>query len=289
MNFEKARQPVRRGRTYTTALCGLMSGTSLAFAGLLVSGMPAHAQDQPVAAAKAQPTIAVNIPAGDLNSSLLALSRKAAGKPIGDLADRHGRDTALTGIETLDMPQNRLVTAHDVADRLRIKHPGVHSSNPAKGSGAADDYDLRSNLMWVATLALNGLIGAGVPQDWTTHMIGHEITAKYHIDHARTLAMVFPALLKVRRTEKRARLLQYAARVWNLTEGTEDERIDAVIRKTEQFFENLGVPTRLSAYEIGAEGITALVKQLEDHGMTHLGENGDVTLDISRKILDAAA
>ncbi|ANA15176.1 MULTISPECIES: iron-containing alcohol dehydrogenase [Acetobacter] len=152
-----------------------------------------------------------------------------------------------------------------------------------------DDYDLRSNLMWVATLALNGLIGAGVPHDWSTHMIGHEITAKYHIDHARTLAIVFPALIKVRRAEKRAKLLQYATRVWNLTDGTEDQRIDVAIRKTEEFFEGLGVPTRLSAYEIGAEGINDLVGQLEDHGMTHLGENGDVTLDVSRKILEAAA
>ena len=120
-------------------------------------------------------------------------------------------------------------------------------------------------------------------------MIGHEITAKYHIDHARTLAIVFPALIKVRRAEKRAKLLQYATRVWNLTDGTEDQRIDVAIRKTEEFFEGLGVPTRLSAYEIGAEGINDLVGQLEDHGMTHLGENGDVTLDVSRKILEAAA
>lgn len=154
---------------------------------------------------------------------------------------------------------------------------------------APEDYDLRANMMWVATQALNGLVGAGVPEDWTTHMIGHEITAKYHIDHARTLAMVFPALLKVRRDSKRGKLLQYAERVWNITDGTEDERIDAVIAKTEEFFEGLGMPTRLSGYDIGEDGITAILGQLEQHGMTKLGEHQDITLDISRQILETAA
>ena len=85
---------------------------------------------------------------------------------------------------------------------------------------AGNDYDLRANFMWVATLALNGLIGAGVPQDWSTHMIGHELTARYDIDHARTLAVVLPASLNVRRESKRAKLLQYADRVWHITSGS---------------------------------------------------------------------
>mgnify|MGYP002143930363 CR=1 FL=1 len=93
------------------------------------------------------------------------------------------------------------------------------------------DYDNRANLMWTATLALNGLIGAGVPQDWATHMIGHELTALYGIDHARTLAIVLPALLNERRVAKRAKLLQYAERVWGLTTGSEDERITAAITR----------------------------------------------------------
>lgn len=154
---------------------------------------------------------------------------------------------------------------------------------------APEDYDLRANMMWVATQALNGLVGAGVPEDWTTHMIGHELTAKYHIDHARTLAVVFPALLKVRRDSKRGKLLQYAERVWNMTDGSEDARIDAVIAKTEEFFESLGMPTRLSGYDIGEDGITAILGQLEQHGMTKLGEHQDITLDISRQILETAA
>ena len=153
---------------------------------------------------------------------------------------------------------------------------------------APDDYSTRANLMWTATLALNGLIGAGVPQDWATHMIGHELTALYDIDHARTLALVLPALLDIQRDSKRAKLLQYAARVWNIHSGSEDERITAAIASTRAFFEGLGIPTRLSAYGLGQEAIAAVLRQLEAHGMTALGEQRDIDLARSRRILEAA-
>ncbi|MBV5316576.1 MAG: iron-containing alcohol dehydrogenase [Desulfobulbaceae bacterium] len=150
------------------------------------------------------------------------------------------------------------------------------------------DFDARANLMWCATNALNGLIGAGVPQDWSTHMIGHELTAMFGIDHAKTLAIVQPAVWTVRKEQKRAKLLQYAERVWDITEGEETTRIDQAIEKTRGFFEGLGVPTRLGAYGVTAEKIDDLVAALEKHGMTRLGETGEVTLEVSRRILEAA-
>jgi len=153
---------------------------------------------------------------------------------------------------------------------------------------AGEDYDTRANLVWVATLALNGLIGAGVPQDWSTHMIGHELTALYGIDHARTLAIVLPANLQVRRAAKHAKLLQYAERVWQITQGSEAERIDAAIARTRQFFESLGIPTRLADYKLGHEAVDAAIAQLEAHGMTRLGERRDIGLADSRHILEAS-
>jgi NADP-dependent alcohol dehydrogenase len=153
---------------------------------------------------------------------------------------------------------------------------------------APDDYSTRANLMWTATLALNGLIGAGVPQDWATHMIGHELTALYDIDHARTLAIVLPALLEVQRDSKHAKLLQYAARVWNINTGSEAERITAAIASTRAFFEGLGIPTRLSAYQLGQDAVEAVLRQLETHHMTALGEHRDIDLARSRRILEAA-
>jgi NADP-dependent alcohol dehydrogenase len=157
-----------------------------------------------------------------------------------------------------------------------------------KALAEPENYAVRANLMWTATLALNGLIGAGVPQDWATHMVGHEITALHGLDHAQTLAVVLPAMLQIRRLEKRGKLLQYADRVWGLRDGDEEARIDAAIERTRDFFESLQVPTRLSGYGIGADAIAPLVDQLERHGMTALGERQDVDLERSRQVLELA-
>ncbi len=144
------------------------------------------------------------------------------------------------------------------------------------------DYDARAAFVWAATLALNGLIGAGVPQDWATHMIGHELTALHGLDHAQSLAVVLPPMLEERLEAKRAKLEQYAQRVWGLDSAS------GAIEATRAFFESLGVRTRLKDYGVGAEAIPALLAALEAHGMTALGERKDVTLDVSRRVLERA-
>ncbi|WP_027960679.1 iron-containing alcohol dehydrogenase [Halomonas halodenitrificans] len=151
-----------------------------------------------------------------------------------------------------------------------------------------EDYDIRANLMWTATMALNGLIGAGVPQDWASHMIGHEITALNDTDHARTLAIVLPSLMNDQRGPKREKLLQYAGNVWDIREGSDDARIDAVIEATRGFFEQMGIKTRLGDYDISASGIDHIVAALQDHGMTALGEHQAIGPEDARRILEAA-
>ncbi|WP_300668530.1 iron-containing alcohol dehydrogenase [Desulfoluna sp.] len=150
-----------------------------------------------------------------------------------------------------------------------------------------EDYDVRANIMWVATLALNGLIGAGVPQDWATHMVGHELTALYGVDHARTLAVVLPAMMEARREEKKEKLLQYASRVWNLSEGSDEARMTEAIAQTRAFFEAMGIPTRLAAYDIGEEAIEKVCAQLTAHGLNKLGEHQSLPPDQVGKILAA--
>ena len=147
------------------------------------------------------------------------------------------------------------------------------------------DYDLRANLVWCATNALNGLIGAGVPNDWSTHMIGHELTAMFGIDHAQTLAIIQPSLWKIRKEKKFQKLLQYARRVWHITDEDEEKSVDLAIQKTRDFFESVGIKTNLSAYGIGKDKIDDIVAALEKNGSTALSETGDLTLDISREIL----
>ena len=147
------------------------------------------------------------------------------------------------------------------------------------------DYEAMANLMWSATMALNGLIMCGVPGDWSVHSIGHELTALHGIDHARTLAIVLPGLWKVLKEEKGKKLLQYGQRVWNINEGTEEERIDAAISKTAEFFESLGIKTHLSDYGVKEDTIENIVRRFEDRKWMELGDRGLTTPEATRKAL----
>jgi NADP-dependent alcohol dehydrogenase len=151
-----------------------------------------------------------------------------------------------------------------------------------------ETYDARANLMWCSTMALNGIIGTGVPQDWTTHLIGHELTSLYGIDHAQTLAVIYPAVMQVRKEQKKAKLVQYAERVWQVSVGSDDEKCDQAILRTRGFFESLGIKTRLADHGVGADQLPVILGKLEAHGLTSLSETRDITLEVSRKILEAA-
>jgi len=149
------------------------------------------------------------------------------------------------------------------------------------------DYALRANFVWCATMALNGLIGQGVPQDWATHMIGHELTALYGLDHGRTLAAIMPHLLRTQAGQKGDKLVQYAARVWGIQDGAREQRIEAGIQATERFFESLGVPTRLAAYDyVRRDTPSTVARRLREHGMLRLGEHQDVTPERVEQILE---
>lgn len=149
------------------------------------------------------------------------------------------------------------------------------------------DYDLRASFVWAATMALNGLIGQGVPQDWSTHMIGHELTALFGIDHARTLAAVLPSMMRVQSEQKGDKLVQFAERVWGVKEGSREQKIEAGIVATEKFFESLGVPTRLKAYDQAtADTPSTVAQRLAGNGMTKLGERQDVTPGTVERVLE---
>ncbi len=148
-----------------------------------------------------------------------------------------------------------------------------------------ENYDARANHMWAATMALNGIIAVGVPQDWATHMIGHELTGLFGIDHGRTLAIVYPGVLRYLKEDKKAKLVQYAERVWDIKEGSDDEKAELAIVKTEEFFKSLGVDIKLSDYGVKEDQIEDVVKQLTAHGMMKLSETGKITPEISGEIL----
>ena len=151
-----------------------------------------------------------------------------------------------------------------------------------------NDMATRKNIMWTATMALNGLIGVGVPQDWTTHMIGHELTSLHGIDHARTLTIVLPAVMRELKDSKKDKLLQYAANVWHITQGSDEDKIEQAISRTEAFFRELGLPVRLSDVDLSASAIAPIVNQLKEHNMVELGEHRTNDLAVSERILNAA-
>lgn len=150
------------------------------------------------------------------------------------------------------------------------------------------DYDVRANLMWTATMALNGTLSTGVPTDWATHMIGHELTGLYGLDHAQTLAIVQTAVWKHKLAAKQAKLAQYAERVFDVHDGSEADKAQAAMARTEAFFTAMGNPVRLSAYGLGDEVIDAVAAKLTAHGHTALGEHADITPDDVKQILRLA-
>jgi len=148
-----------------------------------------------------------------------------------------------------------------------------------------NDYEAAANLMWSATMALNGLIAVGVPQDWATHMIGHELTAYHGIDHARTLAIVLPGLMHIKREQKKDKILQLGERVWDVLAGTDDERIDLTIQKTIEFFESVGIPTRFSDYNVPIETIDTICNRFKKRGYK-IGEKANIGPSEIRLILE---
>jgi NADP-dependent alcohol dehydrogenase len=145
------------------------------------------------------------------------------------------------------------------------------------------NYDARAAFMWSATLALNTLIGCGVPQDWSTHMIGHELTAFYGLHHAETLAIVLPGVWKHEFERKKAKLEQYGRRVWQVKTAR------GAIAKTEGFFHSLGMPTRLRDYKISAKEAAEKVRARFAERKTVLGEHGDIDAAAAAAILRSRA
>lgn len=151
------------------------------------------------------------------------------------------------------------------------------------------DYKVASDFMWSCTMALNGLIQKGVPTDWAIHAMGHELTALFGIDHARTLAVIAPSHYQYNFEDKKEKLAQYAARVWNITEGSTDDKAHAAIEKTVAFFHELGIDTKLSDCTKDYEGTAEeIAKRFTDRGWLGLGEHQSLSPDKVEKIVKMA-
>lgn len=150
-----------------------------------------------------------------------------------------------------------------------------------------NDYKLASNFVWCATMALNGLIQKGVPSDWATHMIGHELTALYEIDHARTLAIIGPNLYRVMFDTKKDKLAQYGQRVWNIQGNSTEEIAEKAIEKTVEFFHKMGMKTKLSENTENYENTAQFIaNRFEERGWKVLGEKQNITIEKVKAIVE---
>lgn len=149
------------------------------------------------------------------------------------------------------------------------------------------DYKLASNFMWSCTMALNGLLNKGVPVDWATHMIGHELTALYGIDHARTLAIIGPNLYRTMFETKKDKLAQYGERIWNVSGNSVDEKAAQAIEKTVEFFHTMGMDTKLSQYTDSYDNTADfIVTRFGERGWKGLGEKQNITLEKVKEIVE---
>ncbi|MBU2951083.1 iron-containing alcohol dehydrogenase [Tamlana agarivorans] len=151
------------------------------------------------------------------------------------------------------------------------------------------NYEAASNFMWSCTMALNGLIQKGVPTDWAVHAMGHELTALFGIDHARTLAVIAPSHYKFNFEAKKEKLAQYAERIWNITEGSIEDKAHTAIEKTVAFFHELGIDTKLSDYTEDYIGTAEEIsKRFNDRGWVALGERQNLSPDKVEEIVKMA-
>lgn len=250
----------------------------------------------------------ITLPAtGSEMNSIAVISRRSVDEKRGFISERlYPRFSILDPETTFSLPQahvrNGIVDAFVHAVEQYMTYP-VDSPLQDRQAEAvfltlieegpktlADprDYGARANLMWCATNALNKWLGCGVPQDFATHLIGHELTALYGVAHAESLAAVLPSLWRHRKEKKGAKLAQYARRVWGVSETDDSAAADRAIEKTVRFFNSLGMPTRLADFGIPADEAAGKVRERFEERGAVLGEHKDLTPDEVAEIIRTA-
>lgn len=140
----------------------------------------------------------------------------------------------------------------DLTDRLSeatlrtvIKYAPIVLKEP-------ENYDARAEIMWAGTIAHNGLLGTGRQEDWASHKIEHELSGIYDVTHGAGLSVVFPAWMKYVYKNNINMFVQFASRVWDVEIDLKNPEATALegIRRLEEFFKSIGLPTRLSGLGI---------------------------------------
>ncbi len=129
--------------------------------------------------------------------------------------------------------------------RTTMKHVKILLEDPT-------NYQSRAQLAWCATLGLNGSNGVGRSGgDWASHSIEHSLSALYGVAHGAGLAIVFPAWMKYVYKENLDMFERFAEQIFNIAEGTKEEKALKGIEALKAFFSSLKAPVTLQ--EIGVK------------------------------------
>jgi len=169
----------------------------------------------------------------------------------------------------------------DLTDRLcegtlrnLIKYAPIALKEP-------DNYAARAEIMWAGTIAHNGILGVGREEDWASHKISHELSAIYDTTHGVTLSIIFPAWMKYVYKNDVARFAQFAVRVFDVEADFNDMECVALegIRRLEEFYKSIGLPTTFKEAGIPADRIEEMAKKC-------IANNGGGTLGFFVKLYE---
>ncbi|MBI9072474.1 MAG: iron-containing alcohol dehydrogenase [Melioribacteraceae bacterium] len=115
-----------------------------------------------------------------------------------------------------------------------------------------ENYESRAQLAWSATMALNGVVGAGKSGgDWATHQMEHSVSAYFDIAHGAGLAIIFPAWMKYVSRANPSKFVRFAEKIFGITDGTDLEKADKMIEMLQDYYKLLGAPISLT--EVGVK------------------------------------
>ena len=113
------------------------------------------------------------------------------------------------------------------------------------------DYDAMSELMWCGSVSHSGFTELGRMKDFSVHKLGHELSARYDATHAMTLTVLWGSWARRVYPDDPARFAHFAAAIFGVDAGTDEERARAGIRRMEEFFTEINMPTSLAGLGVG--------------------------------------
>ncbi len=128
----------------------------------------------------------------------------------------------------------------------------------------SQDYSAHADIMWASTLAHNDTLAVGRQQDWSSHGIGHGISARFSAPHGAVLAVIFPFWMQHQLDHDVERFYRFAVKVMGLNESDDHKKTaEEGIQKLRSFFDSLGLPHSLKTFGVKEEDLPQLIEDVK--------------------------